>query len=518
MFSAKPNLSNSTPTSIFIIGLATLIGVALLLLSTARYGAGLTPDSIIYLSAAQNLMNGQGYQSFLGRTITEFPPLFSLIIAFASAVSDLSPTAVSRYVNALLYGTIVAYSGVWLAIRLRNQWLIWVGVFLALFAPPAIHVARFTWAEPLFILLTLFALWMLERYWSSGRAVLLMPLALFSILAYLTRYAGLSLILCAGLIILIQHSHPLQVRLRRLLFFSGFVVLPLIAWLYRNRLLTDALTGNRVLSTTSFGESLIRYLSLMSGWLLPSPLPLALRLFGLLIISLTASILVATVYVQRRTIIFKELSFVLPMLLFVVIYSGFLLATVTLTALEPLSERYMTPLYIPLLLIGLSTVDFLITNISVSAVQQSFKKLLLIGFVLWMLFPLARSAFIVTEAIVLGGGGFNTVRWIESDLIEYLREHKLEETMYTNAPYAVFAHTGLVMQDSPRQYYYGSQTETDDLNRFNQAIDAQGIVVLAYFSGDEENGYLYDLNFLQEQYNFEELYLGADGGVYRLNR
>ena len=53
-----------------------LLGVILVFLSTSRYGAGLSPDSVGYISIARNLITGAGFTSYDGSPLIVQPPLF----------------------------------------------------------------------------------------------------------------------------------------------------------------------------------------------------------------------------------------------------------------------------------------------------------------------------------------------------------------------------------------------------------------------------------------------------------
>ena len=62
------------------------LGCALVLVATSRYGIGLSADSVTYLAAAQNIVDGRGYVNFDGAPVLAFPPLFSTLIAVLSAM------------------------------------------------------------------------------------------------------------------------------------------------------------------------------------------------------------------------------------------------------------------------------------------------------------------------------------------------------------------------------------------------------------------------------------------------
>ena len=75
-----------------VVSLA-LAGVGLVLLSTARYGAGLSPDSVAYLDVARSLASGKGFVSHTGEPLVWWPPLYPMLLAligFATGLDHLN--------------------------------------------------------------------------------------------------------------------------------------------------------------------------------------------------------------------------------------------------------------------------------------------------------------------------------------------------------------------------------------------------------------------------------------------
>src|SRR5262245_36042527 len=76
-------------------------GAVLILAATARYGAGLTPDSGCYVSVARNLAAGRGLVPHSGSPFVEWPPLYPLLLALP-ALGGIEPIAAARVLNAVL--------------------------------------------------------------------------------------------------------------------------------------------------------------------------------------------------------------------------------------------------------------------------------------------------------------------------------------------------------------------------------------------------------------------------------
>ena len=65
----------------FYLAVISLLGMAFAFIVTYQYGAGLATDGARYLSTAENLINGKGFIEYLGMPLTQFPPVYSIMIA-----------------------------------------------------------------------------------------------------------------------------------------------------------------------------------------------------------------------------------------------------------------------------------------------------------------------------------------------------------------------------------------------------------------------------------------------------
>lgn len=88
-----------------------LLGVILILIQTSRFGAGLTYDSIRYISGARNIADGNGYFSYSGQPIALWPPLYSGILAMFYLAFGLDPLYSAIYLGALIFAVIIISTG-----------------------------------------------------------------------------------------------------------------------------------------------------------------------------------------------------------------------------------------------------------------------------------------------------------------------------------------------------------------------------------------------------------------------
>jgi hypothetical protein len=100
--------------------LPALAGAIIVLVFTARYGAGLSPDSVGYLGVARNLMAGAGVQTYDGAAFVVQPPLYPALLALVGYIFHADPLAFAHIVNALIFAAIVYLGGLLILDRLPH--------------------------------------------------------------------------------------------------------------------------------------------------------------------------------------------------------------------------------------------------------------------------------------------------------------------------------------------------------------------------------------------------------------
>ncbi len=254
-------------------------------------GPALTPDSVQYLSAAQNIAAGRGMVTSMTPLeimpprvpFAAWPPLYPLLLSAGSLFSGRegalpsAPIEWARMVNILAAALAVFPLAVLTHWSAGSRWVVPVLAFHAVFLP--VHVAAsFVWSENLFNLLLLVSLTCLvrgitdsRRQWqelmrtSDGHSrggIHAWPPAppswirrdpawgwflaagLTASLAAMTRYLGFSLLL-AGAVALIVRSETCSMRKTagRLALFLLPGGLPIGLWVLRNRMQTGYLFG-----------------------------------------------------------------------------------------------------------------------------------------------------------------------------------------------------------------------------------------------------------------------------------
>ncbi len=278
----------------FILLTVIALGAMATLYVCTTAGLGFGNDSVAYVGAARNILDGNGYARTSGggeiKPITHYPPLFSLTLAAGSALIHYDPIRVARALIIFLWG-LSAFLGGWLVWRMSRS--IVAGLFFAcLFAAngPLLFVYALIMSEPLYIALTFATFLFLFSYFqntplfsrrrivpASGKTqsenggvggVWLLAAGAVSGLAYLTRYSGLALLATVVAVLLLIEPGWKQ-KIRSALVFVGGALPFILAWTLRNTLRGLSVT-NRVLSYHPIPAEKIDYgIRQVWDWLIP---------------------------------------------------------------------------------------------------------------------------------------------------------------------------------------------------------------------------------------------------------
>ena len=511
--SAGAFLSRIRPDRLtLLIAAAALLGVGLTLAREVTYGVALQSDSFAYIRAARDLAAGDGFSRGAGYSF--WPPLYPLLLA-AAGLGIFDPYAVAGPLNAALFGITIFIVGQYLRRRLPSRFLaLWACLALALSIPLAESAAN-ALTGSLFILMITLALIQTDKFLSEGKTSSLLWAAVFSALAWQTRYLGGAVVVFVVLLLLFQSGPSLLQRARRIAGFSLITGLPMALWLLRNYLVSGDLTGHaRMLDYDLLGLAGDVFGGLWS-WIY-SGLPLAPWL---------PTALAAAVLIPSGYILIKERSKKPNLSLWrsYCIFGGFalvyILLLITALMLVPVGValRFLTPLYIPLIMVAvLALAGFhnyrrnvkLPVNVGSIPVIKKFARnkmetpgllsvILTICISLWIVGQIAPN---VQEIIRANSSaliyGYSAQPFADSETLRYFRENPITGIVYSNEKLLLRFHK----YDATK--YRGIPTQ---VREGNAALQEQLAVWLADVP---EGAYIVWLSNLRDNHSFA--YTGAD--------
>ena len=419
--------------------LAALAGFAIIILYTRHGGVGISPDSTVYMSAAENFHNNGHFSEFADNPVTDFPIFYPFFLSIVMWLTNLKPLVFAPYLNATLFGTVIFLSGVMMErFTFQSKWYKAAILSCIVLSPGLLEDYSMLWSETIFIILLLLFLIKLNDYLPSNSRKALIIAAVFASLAALTRYAGVTIIATGGLLILVNQKIILGKRIGDFFLFSVISSLPLAINLITNYFASGTLTGGRERSLTAFTQNLHNAGSVFCDWL---PFLSGHYSFATVLICL---IIAGLIIICMRTLLRNKIivGYVDLSAVFSLIYILFMIVMASISRQEDLNSRFLTPVFIPLLWCGSSWI--------ISSYQRSKKILfVIVGVILFLCFQynqLKADAENWDGIKDAGIPGYTEDPWRYSETVQYIQKNlalfQKDFTIYSDAPGAVYFFTG----------------------------------------------------------------------------
>ena len=535
--------------TLLIIAIAAL-GVALMLGRAFTFGATLSPDSAQYIAAARNLLSGEGLLRIDGQPSIAWPPLYPLLLAAAS-LGRFDPLAVAGPLNAVLFGLTVFTAGRYLRHRLESRFLAAWGCLATALAAPLLTWSSFALSESLFILLVTLALVRTDRFLTEGGTRALVWAAVFSALAWQTRYIGVAVPVFVGLLLLF---HPragasMARRVRCVTAYSLIVAVPMALWLLRNLLSTGELTMHSPPRGYPVSMMLRDVVRTLWSWAQAEPCgflrlpwwPLFDRaVFALLattaaLLAPVGCILIGEQWKRRTVARWRPLwlfgGFALTYVVLLIVVISLLVGVFMGKAVWP---RYLSPLYVPLLMAGVFVLDRILGYERERRLLGNVGSLPIVrtmvpgrkGSVLAAIVTIVLSLGVVRQAVpaasvIMVGNchrqhlGFNGPRWVGSEVLRYVRTSPVAGEIYSNAPWPLSLHNGGKGGKNMSRHHFLWSSRTALERQFAERIP-DGAYVIWFDHYDRHHDYgESDLWRLPDLEPVAEL---ADGVVFKVTR
>lgn len=382
------------------------LGVLYFQIVVSGYGLGLTVDSVNYLSVAQNLSVAQEYQNYAGESATVIPPLYPLILSLGSRLFEIEFFAI--LLHSLLFFCLLVMSW-YILCELGNVYFASASMILLILSPVTYIVFSFVFTELLYITITMANLIMLHKYLQKKTPFYLLILVIFTTLAPLTRYIGTVNI---GTTFLVLAIYLKTTNVRQKIFVLGLISLvscfPLFVWMLRNYSADGTYLGPRYPTDLSFFSNFETMGSVILQWFLPIRITEKLISLEVLILSVIICILMFVFWLVRRWL---NIRTILIFVIFASFYILWLLFSTTSVAIDPIDDRLLAPLYLPLIVI-IHHAASSILKLELSVSRQRFVRTLVpLMFILLSAFFIWRATSILPDQINDGVGGYSGRVW-----------------------------------------------------------------------------------------------------------
>ena len=435
------------PNNRFVLSAISLavLGALLILLRGVTYGPGMGADSVGYVLAAKNFAAGNGFILSEGVILTWWPPLFPILLS-AGPFFGFDPVGWTGLLNATFFGMAVFIASRWLQRHLKETFLVFWATLAILLSPPLTTQASRVMSDLTFILFTLISLIHIEKFLSNRNNPPLVCAAIFTGLACLTRYLGVTLV-CTGTLLLFFTREPLLAKTKHIATYTLIAVIPTGVWLLRNALLSEAIVGEREPSDLSLLDVSYDVIAVSTSWIVPGFSSSVTHpvLGGILGLAISTALICVPLVVLRdpETEPDRKLTIVV-FGTFAAIYVTFLAAASIFVAFNRIDDRLLSPIYIPLVFVGALTVDRWLPSIRRQGVPVS--DWCRWGLSLWLVYLAIINISNIHFAVHHGTSIYNSKHWRASNLMQAIRQRLTDlpdDRIYSNNPFLTYIHTGL---------------------------------------------------------------------------
>ena len=205
------------------------------------------------------------------------------------------------------------------------------------------------WSEPLFIALIVLSLFELDRFLRGDKLVDLAGSGMLVSLACLTRYMGVAAV-AAGLLTLLLRRHPSNPRKLITMGIFGLVAaVPTSIWLIRNLLVGGYVTSFSTSAPRTLAQNLGDLVDVLSLWFLPLVFTPSVRLsFAVIVVVALLSWFTLLIWKDETDLTYRNF---MPVFSFFLTYPAVLVYAATMVSLFPLHNRYVSPIYVPLVVL-----------------------------------------------------------------------------------------------------------------------------------------------------------------------
>ena len=517
------NIMVGNPKKIFIIYLAilSLAGGIIIYLASSKVGPGISNDAAMLLSVAGNLAKGHNLVDFRGDVLTQFPPLYPILLSIGSLLLNQDVVVVGWILNILVFSAIIWFSGnmFWMVFA-DDPIFAYLGSFIIFSSTSLIKISANIASDPFFMLIVIFFLMSLCSYLSTGHNKYLILAGILIVVGCSQRYAGLSLVPGGGLVCIYKNRNKISHAIRLALFFVIPTATPIFLWGYLH---------NYPINRTVFGAR-IQYMQLLNfvtgsekllNWFIPTEI--ITRASPLLLYAVILGSMIYAIYKTDTADFLSRISSssVIPHIAFLFIYIGVLIFNITpeLQGLE--TDRAHIILLPSLLIILFSAASSLIkaARVRFGTVRSNIVVIILI--LIWSIYPVSKTYIYVQRSIINGDiSSYNSLNKASIKEISFTRYLSGLETkdkhFYSNGEAAVWFILRVQVHSLPLRNSSRNPSLTYLDQHYNGWPGQGNEGYLIWFNSFSYKEYLATPEELSTIANLNKIYSDEDGSIYYL--
>lgn len=517
------SMNREKPFLLYLLFIS-LLGMSFTFIVTFPFGPGLATDGARYLSTAESLINGNGFTEYLGVPLTQFPPVYSIIIAGIGLVTRADVFVIAKYMNIVTFGVTIWLAGKFFRKSFpENVLYAYVGSGVFVTSLSLLRMASNVLSDLMFLALTLVFLILCTEYIEDPTRKNLFWLGLVCAVSPLVRFAGLTHIFTVALIILIVNRREFFKGILQAGVFGLLAILPTLLWVYfHNYLQTGILFGVRLPPNPQ--GNLQTTIEKAVHWFVPYSvtnwIPEWLIVVLVLLVLFTGNRIADWKNWWRQITNPKFL----PSLIFIFFYMLVLVFNVSYSEVRwPFMDRIHIIILPSLMAVGFMTMRELPPFYLRGIPSHTLHTAVVVIFILWLAYPLNNIQKTLRGALSNGETSeynlYNTRAQNESGVREFVESLTItsEDKVYSNyEPMAwLYArHTILKLPQGPVSPEPPDPVEVLKNYPDWPGRDGAGYVIWMKELGFKE--YVLAPEHLTSKANFELLFTSKHGDVYRI--
>ena len=459
----------------------------------------------MYASTAHNIVAHHNLITFNGGPLVFFPVFYPFFLSVILFITHINTVTAAPVINGLLFAGVIFYSG-YIISKFKShsliyKWLILLGIVMS---PGLLEIYTYLWSETLFIFEVMVFVWAYWHYMQKHSMISLILLSILIAISCITRYAGVTLIMTGGLLLLLDNQLTLRKKIQHILIFGSVSISLLVGNLILNRLSSGLSTGTREPSITPLSKNLYYAGTVFCDWMgLPDTFyPYAIAIACIILASLVA--LLVWKGIKNRINTGETI-----IIMFAAVYGIFIPVLASFSRFEPLNSRLMSPMYICLLIGITSWIPDVIRHYKFS--KQLMFAIPFVALMLFFEYSIGATDYQRWyDENDYGVPGYTDDDWNKSDFITFLRSHKNiykpGVPIYSDADEAVYFFTESSATLLPHRYF---------LNTVKQFYGVKHYYLIWFNALN--NTELIGLKDIEEHENLKLLYQLKDGAIYEFN-
>lgn len=438
-----------------------ILGFLSVILMTGHNGIGISPDSIVYLSVARNVIHHGAMMDYIRQPLVDFPVFYPSFLSVVGFIFGADPLQDGVYLNGFLFASVIVATGYLIdTFHIKSQWYKWIVLFSIALSPSLLEIYSMLWSETLFILLILLFMIALHSYFKSRSIWKLMLCACIAGIACITRYAGITLIATGLMLILFDPSLKPNKKLFCLCLFGSLSAGFLLANLLHNAAVTGLMTGPREAGVTSLQDNIGYYSQVIMDWLPVSNPYILISSLVMVLVFLSIVILflrTAYLHMNSQTSAVTQRSYAAGDYIFTayfIVYTVFIIGISTLSHFEQINNRLLSPLYIPFLISLTAWLPGCMARLRIKQRQLALVAVLFFA-VIFQVNQFKNLKQEYHDYTTYGIPGYTDDTWKYSPLVAFLKtRHNVFDagySIYSNAHEAVYFNGALQSASVPHR-------------------------------------------------------------------